>query len=411
MSTLLRSIVFLVVLFFLISFPRFVWAIPNINSYPQQIEINQESSLSFTGDLDSNSEYYYKIRIGVDNTLNKAETFNPQSNKWLGDNSSWVSFPVLITTETGQINPEQSAIFRVKDTAELGKNNLVIRVQKVETTNNIDSDEKEIKIIVSETTSTSELSPTSTPTPTSETKTYQNYDNIKITEVFPSPETGAEWVEFYNGNDNSVNLEGWYLKDRNALESNKDGEIIADLEIASKSYKAYEVNDIALNNSGDLLKLFNAALEEKFSLEYPEISKGISWALVNDNWCLAEPSQNSANSSCIEEESDEEEDESENPTPTPSPQVLGTKTTTPKSTIKNSTNSAEAKRKLPELLSTSSATPISSVLGEQVSSRSGTKKPLLPFGIAGLGLAMIGGASVPVMKPKLNKFLQKVKKN
>ena len=48
------------------------------------------------------------------------------------------------------------------------------------------------------------------------TKRIQLLTNAEIADLYDRPDFNAEdWVEFYNANDDSVNISGWVFKDEN----------------------------------------------------------------------------------------------------------------------------------------------------------------------------------------------------
>jgi hypothetical protein len=162
--------------------------------------------------------------------------------------------------------------------------------------------------------------PTLTPIPTS---APQSYNNIYISEAFVNPPTGGkEWIEIYNNNDFQVSLNNWYLDDiENAGSSPK----IFSLEINGKSYSVFDLISSMFNNDGDSVRLldFNKNLKDDFEYQKTEQGKSLGrTSLESDDFCLQEPSKNSANNPCI------------NPTPTitPTTNIIQTKTS---STVKS----------------------------------------------------------------------------
>ncbi len=142
------------------------------------------------------------------------------------------------------------------------------------------------------------LTPTVTPIP-------QSYDNIFISEAFVNPPTGGkEWLEIYNDNDFPVSLNNWYVDD---LENAGSSPKIFSLEINTQSYGVFNLTSSMFNNDGDSVRLldFNKYLKDDF--EYGKTKQGKSLGRTSfdsDDFCLQEPSKNSANNPCI------------NPTPT-----------------------------------------------------------------------------------------------
>jgi len=142
-------------------------------------------------------------------------------------------------------------------------------------------------------TPTETLTPTSTPTP-------QSYENIYISEVMINPVTGEkEWVEIYNGNDFSVLLNDWFIDD---LENGGSSPKTFSLEINAKSYGIFNLTSSIFNNDGDSVRLldFNKNLKDDFEYLKTETGKTLGRIFFeSDNFCLQEPSKNSANNPCI----------------------------------------------------------------------------------------------------------------
>ncbi len=150
--------------------------------------------------------------------------------------------------------------------------------------------------------------PSPSTTPSSTIENIFDYEKIEITEIYPNPKDGDEWVEFYNGNDFVVNLEGWYIKDNSG---NKKS--LEDLEIETKKYGYISFSSGYLNNSGDKITLFNSQNMEKDKLSenYPAIDEAKSWAKVDNNWCVAEGTKGDKNGECQESEEEEKEEDEE----------------------------------------------------------------------------------------------------
>ncbi len=152
------------------------------------------------------------------------------------------------------------------------------------------------------------LTPTDVQTPNlgvSTTPTPQSYDNIYISEAMVNPPTGEkEWVEIYNNNDFPVSINNWYIDD---LENGGSSPKIFSLEINAKGYGIFDLTSSIFNNDGDSVRLldFNKNLKNDFEYGKTEQGKSLGRArLDSDDFCLQEPSKNSANNPCI------------NPTPT-----------------------------------------------------------------------------------------------
>lgn len=100
--------------------------------------------------------------------------------------------------------------------------------------------------------------------------------DILITEVYPSPYSTNdenEWIELYNFGDEDIELEGWQIED-NSKKQVFEGSII----VKAKAYLVLELDDlsITLNNSGEILTLYDPNEDEVDSFEYEKTAKGIS---------------------------------------------------------------------------------------------------------------------------------------
>lgn len=86
---------------------------------------------------------------------------------------------------------------------------------------------------------------------------------LQITEIYPSPETNEyEWIEIYNYGDKALNLKDSYFKDK-GTGSNEYGSkslSLNDININPGEYFVIQVpsSSITLNNSGDIITLFNS---------------------------------------------------------------------------------------------------------------------------------------------------------
>ncbi len=150
--------------------------------------------------------------------------------------------------------------------------------------------------------------PTSTITPTLGSEdptpmiipTPQYYDNIYISEAMVNPTTGEkEWVEIYNNNDFPILLNNWYIDD---LENVGSSPKIFSLEINAKDYGIFDLTSSMFNNDGDSVRLldFNKNLKDDFEYQKTETGKTLGRISLDfDDFCLQEPSKNSANNPCI----------------------------------------------------------------------------------------------------------------
>ncbi len=310
-------------------FARNAWATTKvtIQDSPSQIYPNQEFNVVFNiiNDFISSDSYYVKGRIGsASASLNKGETYNSTTSSWLSDTSSWSSFPII--NFNNDTIATASVKLRANQTVSIGNNLLVVRVNK---NGNYDSSPSALLVIEPTPTIMPIIIPTigaEDPSPTESPSiiipTPQSYNNIYISEVMVYPVISEkEWVEIYNNNGFSVSLNNWYIDD---LENGGSSPKIFSLEINAKGYGVFDFASSIFNNDGDSVRLldFNKNLKDDF--EYVKTEQGKSLgrtSLESDDFCLQEPSKNSANNSCI------------NPAPTPIASVkTGQKNLSPTST-------------------------------------------------------------------------------
>ncbi len=219
--------------------------------------------------------------------------------------------------------------------------------------------------------------PTSTPiqepspTPISELK------SIYISEVFPYPQTNEpEWVELYNGNENQVVINHWYIDDaENAGSTPKSFSITID----PFSYGVVELTSSIFNNDGDVVRLLDINKQEKDSMEYGKINQGKSIGRISftdDSFCEQESSKNDANLQCLV-----------NPTQLPAFKTVSSSkaTLTQKSIIptKPTSNQKQQYNIKKEKVESSNGTPstkMGEVLGAQISqSQPSSPAPYLSF--------------------------------
>jgi len=110
------------------------------------------------------------------------------------------------------------------------------------------------------------------------TENYNYSDNIIISEIFPNPfgKDDDEFIELFNNSDSDVNLIGWTLGDN----SKKRYKIKQDSIIKANEYFIINRNEskIALNNSGDSVKLFQPLKDEIFQeVNYKKAKEGWSY--------------------------------------------------------------------------------------------------------------------------------------
>ncbi len=136
-----------------------------------------------------------------------------------------------------------------------------------------------------------------------------------ISEVFPQPQDGPEWVELHNPDIEPVNLTGWTLYDQ--LASPALIYTIGNLTLEAGGYAVFELSSMKLNNGADGVVLYNASGEQIDAMQYETSTPGKSWSrrATNENvFLLTDPTPGSPNLL---------------PTPTPPPTAATTPTPSP----------------------------------------------------------------------------------
>lgn len=273
---------------------------------------------------------YLKGELYKDGTTNYfGETFNGSS--WYKDSDYKQYLPVTIQSGVAFSGQVSVKIGSPSATEYDGTGQYKIRIKRYTSSGSPASSSEtaasavSINIVLPLSTPTPTAAPTSpdtptislTPTPTPTDVPSSAYDNIYLSEVFPYPDSGNEWVELYNSNDFSVRLSNWYIDDsENAGSTPK----IFSLDIGPKSYAVFELSSSVFNNDGDSVRLLDFAKTAKDSFEYPAATKEKSFgrtSFASDDFCLQNPSKNGSNGPCI------------NPTTTPAPTTKITPTSTP----------------------------------------------------------------------------------
>lgn len=148
---------------------------------------------------------------------------------------------------------------------------------------------------------------------------------IHLTELFPAPVTGPEWLEISylsESTPSAINLQGWFIQD----EKNQPKTIYQfDTETWLQPHQVLfvELPSAQLNNNGDGVKLYDASQNLIDQIDYDQAISGLSWAKIGSTWIWTESSPNQENSSLI----------TPSPTITPAvtnqPQPTSTATPTP----------------------------------------------------------------------------------
>lgn len=108
---------------------------------------------------------------------------------------------------------------------------------------------------------------------------------IIINEILPSPEGDdkeGEWIELYNKGKLEVNLLGWKVEDN----SKSHYRFTDDLRLGAGNFYLLERNEsgLALNNNGDIIKLFSDIDELLDQVKYEDAPEGLSYARQNGRW-------------------------------------------------------------------------------------------------------------------------------
>lgn len=108
---------------------------------------------------------------------------------------------------------------------------------------------------------------------------FSTSNQVVINEIMPNPQTGSEWIELYNDSSTTVNLSGWSLDDLVNAGSKPyyftDGQVLP-----PKSYLVLDSTqtNIALNNTGDEVNLFDPLGQVVSKASYGNSVKGSTYA-------------------------------------------------------------------------------------------------------------------------------------
>lgn len=120
---------------------------------------------------------------------------------------------------------------------------------------------------------------------------------IIISEVFPAPSDGPEWIELYNQSvDQTIDLTSWSIQDQlssSSLIYTFDEEAI----LAPTNYLTIELAQPKLNNGADGITLFNNQQAVVDEMSYDSSQTALSWSRsLNGDFILSEPTKNLPNS-------------------------------------------------------------------------------------------------------------------
>lgn len=126
------------------------------------------------------------------------------------------------------------------------------------------------------------ITPTPTPVvsiPTVPQLPKYNTGSIILSELYPYPLEGEEFIELYNTTDQNIDLTGWKLSD---LAKNYTLSGI----IPAKQYKSYNQSEtkIALNNTSETVALTDNYNQTQSSTSYTKTYKGLSYIPVLQTW-------------------------------------------------------------------------------------------------------------------------------
>ncbi len=117
-----------------------------------------------------------------------------------------------------------------------------------------------------------------------------------LSEAYPSPRKGeSEWIELYNGSQETLNLAGWTIDDASGSGS-RPFSFTSDYRLPPHSFLALKSLKVSWNNGGDEVRLIAPDGTVVDSIAYPKIKTGFGYARTEDGWCLTEkPTSSSAN--------------------------------------------------------------------------------------------------------------------
>ena len=114
-----------------------------------------------------------------------------------------------------------------------------------------------------------------------------------LTEIYPNPSSGQEFVEIYNPNNHSMDLTGWKIKDiaNNTININTN--------LNAYEYKVFYYST-KLNNDGDTVYLYDSQDNLIDSRSYSTSINGQSYSRQSGTlWCQTEPTPNTINNPCL----------------------------------------------------------------------------------------------------------------
>jgi len=280
------------------------------------------------------------------------------------------------------------------------------------------SNEVDIKIISNPQTETPIVADTLTPiiisqpTDSPPTPTVKSYQGIFIHEIMAYPESGEEWVEIYNDNNEEVDLNGFYIADK--IGGNKK-QITSSFIIPAKSRKVFNLTSSIFNDtSSDGVKLLdsNEKIIDESLLYEGAAQEGLSWSKQTaGGWCFADPSKELANNLCENLSNPTNTNTPTNtltPTKTPTPTATPNKSPTPTSKLSPTPTGKFSQTPSSELSPTATETQIkeatesAEILGAEIEGKSKPEKGFLALAIT-LVTAGAGLISAPFILKKRKK--------
>lgn len=108
-------------------------------------------------------------------------------------------------------------------------------------------------------------------------------ENVIISEILPSPKSGeSEYVELRNSGNECVDLSGWRFRES----GNRNIQLPENTIIEGDQYLTF-IRNFYLNNTGDILTLFDDENEERSSVHYPLAIQNYSYSFNGSEWLFS----------------------------------------------------------------------------------------------------------------------------
>ncbi len=119
--------------------------------------------------------------------------------------------------------------------------------------------------------------PTASPSPTS---IPVQPTGVILSELMACPPSGTnEWVEIMNTNDHAVTISGWELRDATTHKV-----VLPEVTIPASEFQAFKLTSDIYNNTGDTVKLLDAAGTVVEAFSYTTCSSDQSWSKQITTW-------------------------------------------------------------------------------------------------------------------------------